>query len=141
MDGRARLTGKSVDSTHPLRWVYLSLGWLFFALGLLGVLLPLLPTTPFMLLALWAFSKGSSRLHDWLYQHPRFGPPLQRWRRHRVIPLHAKLFIVVTMSGSLAWLWGFSGLNEYLAVGVTGSMLLVMAWSLTRPSTAPAERD
>jgi uncharacterized membrane protein YbaN (DUF454 family) len=68
----------------------LGLGWTFFGIGLVGTLLPLVPTTPFMLLALWAFSIGSERFHRWLYHHPVFGPPLQRWQRDRVIPLWAK---------------------------------------------------
>ena len=61
----------------------LGLGWTFFALGLLGTVLPLVPTTPFMLLALWAFSVGSERFHRWLYHHPVFGPPLRRWSEER----------------------------------------------------------
>jgi uncharacterized membrane protein YbaN (DUF454 family) len=58
------------------RVLYFVVGWCFFGVGVLGALLPLLPTTPFMLLALWSFSRSSQRFHDWLYNHRFFGPGL-----------------------------------------------------------------
>ena len=64
---------------------YLTLGILFFVLGAIGALVPGLPTTVFMLLALWAFARSSQRFHDWLYYHRVFGPPLQRWHRHDTV--------------------------------------------------------
>jgi uncharacterized membrane protein YbaN (DUF454 family) len=85
------------------RWLYFALGWVFFALGILGAMLPVLPTTPFMLLALWAFSKSSPRFHDWLYHHRVFGPPLQRWRRERVIPWWTKAIALASMALSTAY--------------------------------------
>ena len=68
---------------RPLLFV---LGCLFFVTGFVGVFVPVLPTTPLMLLALWCFARSSNRFHDWLYTHRVFGPPLQQYRRHRVIP-------------------------------------------------------
>ena len=60
------------QSERRARPIYLVLGWVFFSLGAVGVVLPLLPTTPFMVLALWAFSRGSVRFEQWLYHHPVF---------------------------------------------------------------------
>ncbi|MFH1807035.1 MAG: YbaN family protein [Pseudomonadota bacterium] len=84
--------------------LYIVLGWLAVALGVVGIFLPLLPTTPFMLLAAWLFGKGSPRLHDWLINHPHLGPSIRRWNRHGVISRKAKIMamaafaVVITMS-------------------------------------------
>lgn len=83
----------------------LALGWVFFGLGAVGVVLPLLPTTPFMLLALWAFSQSSERFRRWLYHHRYFGPRLQQWHRHRVISWPVKITAFATMAGSLLIMW------------------------------------
>jgi uncharacterized membrane protein YbaN (DUF454 family) len=87
------------------RWPMLALGWIFFGLGVLGTVVPLLPTTPFMLLALWAFSIGSARFHRWLYTHRVFGPPLRRFREDRVVPLWAKVLAISSMAASFGWAW------------------------------------
>ena len=81
---------------------YLALGFLFVALGVIGAFLPVLPTTVFLIGALWAFSLSSKRLETWLLEHRRFGPRLVAWRAHRVIPLRAKLFAWGSMAASLA---------------------------------------
>lgn len=85
-----------------LRYVWAGLGLLFVGLGALGMVLPLLPTTPLLLLALWSFSRSSPRLEHWLYTHRRFGPPLQRWRQHRVVPRSVKFTAYVSMALSLS---------------------------------------
>jgi len=72
---------------RPLLFI---LGWLLFCLGVVGAFVPVLPTTPIMLLALWCFARSSDRFHDWLYTHRIFGPPLQLWHKYKVIPLAAK---------------------------------------------------
>ena len=93
------------------RWLFFGLGWLFFALGMIGALLPVMPTTPFLILALWAFSRSSRRFHDWLYHHRLFGPRLQAWHRARVIPLGVKLTA-----------WGG------MTVSMTAMVLFGVAW-------------
>lgn len=89
-----------------MRFVWIGLGLLAFGLGILGVVLPLLPTTPFMLLAAGCFAKGSPRLHAWLVAHKTFGPLIQTWRAHGAIPPRAKKLalsmIVVTYGISIA---------------------------------------
>lgn len=86
------------------RLLLLAVGWTAFGLGVIGLALPVLPTTPFMLVALWAFSASSERFHRWLYHHRIFGPPLQRWRRERSIPVWGKAVALGSMAVSLAWL-------------------------------------
>lgn len=84
------------------RLVYFGLAWVFFGLGILGILLPIMPGTVFMILALWAFSRSSRRFHDWLYNHRWFGPPLQRWTQYRVVPWSARIIAYGSMLGGIA---------------------------------------
>jgi uncharacterized protein len=76
---------------RAVRFAYAALGCLLVALGVIGAFLPVMPTTVFLLGALWAFSMSSARLERWLIEHPRFGPRLVAWREHRVIPTRVKL--------------------------------------------------
>ncbi len=120
-----------------LRALFASLGLLFFALGIIGVVLPGLPTTPFMLLALWAFSRSSGRLHDWLYNHSMFGASLQQWQQYRVIPRKAKIVAVLTMFASLSYLFLFTAVALWFK-GVTALFILIgAAFILSRPSRIP----
>ena len=71
-------------------------------LGIAGAFLPVLPTTPFLLVTAWAGGKGWPRLEAWLISHSRWGPPIQRWRDHRAVPRSAKWAASVTMLASTA---------------------------------------
>ena len=106
-----------------MRPVYFVVGWCCFGLGAVGAFLPGLPTVPLMLVALWAFSKSSQRFHDWLYAHPVFGPPLQQWRTHRIIPVRAKVAAVATMIASLFYMFVFADIGCWVRV----STVLFMA--------------
>jgi uncharacterized protein len=91
---------KLVMSSRPAahrRLLYLCLAYVCTALGAAGVVLPLLPTTPFLLVAAWAASKGSPRLDAWLHRHPRFGPVLRAWDEERAVPTRAKWLACVLM--------------------------------------------
>ena len=123
------------------RWVFLGIGWCFFGLGVLGAFLPILPTTPFMIIALWAFSQSSERFRSWLYNHRVFGPPLQRWHEHRVISASAKMASVGAMSASLAYLVFFAE-TPLPVLAATGALMLFGAWYiLTKPSAVPAAEE
>ena len=117
--------------------VYFLLGWSFFGLGAVGAVVPGLPTTPFMLLALWAFSKSSKRFHDWLYGHRLFGPTLNQWRTHRVIPVKAKVLSIVTMIASLAYLAFLTEVNTLLKFFVALVMLCGAVFILSQSSRIP----
>lgn len=118
------------------RWrraLLFGLGWVFFALGVLGVFLPVLPTTPFMLLALWCFARSSRRFHHWLYTHRLFGPPLQRWQRHGVIPLSAKIIAVGAMSTSMVYVVGFTAAPWFASAAMGLVCLIGAVYILSRP--------
>lgn len=120
-------------------WAYMMLGWTCVALGVAGAVLPLLPSTPFLLLAAGAFAKSSPRFHDWLLQHPRLGPPVRAWRQHRVVPAHAKVAAVVTMSASLTYLTLVVAEDWLLPLAASVPMAASAAWLLTRPSRIPVD--
>ena len=79
------------SSAGPFAFLFLLLGWLSVGAAAVGIALPGVPTTPFLLLAAWLFSLGSPRLERWLRSHPRFGPPLREWRERRALSLRAKV--------------------------------------------------
>jgi len=119
------------------RVVYFCLGVGFLGLGLLGVPLPGLPTTPFLVLAAWAFARSSRRLHAWLMNHPRFGPPIRRWEEHRVIPRPAKASAIVAMAISMGVaIWMDAPLALLILMG---AVIAVGAVFILRcPSRAPS---
>lgn len=121
--------------TRPL---FFAMGWLFFAVGFAGVFVPVLPTTPLMILALWCFSRSSVRFHKWLYTHRLFGPPLQHWDRHGVIPLVAKVFAAGFMTASLVYMYGFLVTPAWVKVLVTATMAYGLWFILSKPSLPPA---
>lgn len=127
--------------SHTARLVYLGLGWLFFGIGVVGAFLPVLPTTPFMILALWAFSNSSEKLRSWLYNHRIFGPPLQRWQEHRVISVPAKMASIGAMSVSFTYMAFFTDLG-WAWLLATGLLMAYGAfYILTKPSRAPGNRQ
>jgi uncharacterized membrane protein YbaN (DUF454 family) len=121
---------------RPLLFI---LGWLLFGLGFVGAFVPVLPTTPLMLLALWCFARSSNRFHDWLYAHQVFGPPLQQYREHRVIPLVAKCVAVSFMTASLVYMFVFLKVAVWVKILLTGGMALGAWFILSKPSSPPEE--
>ncbi len=93
-----------------MKWLQLLLGLLFLLLAVLGAFLPLLPTTPFVLLASFFFVRSSPRLAQWLERSPLFGPLLRDWRAHHGVRLHVKL----TAVGAIALVVGFGLYDERL---------------------------
>jgi len=87
------------------RIILIIIGWLAVVLATLGVVLPLLPTTPFLLLAAWCFARSSPRFHHWLLYRSWFGSYIRHWQDHRALPPGAKpralVFIVLTFAVSL----------------------------------------
>ena len=118
----------------PVRYGLIAFGWLNIGLGVLGMFLPVMPTTVFLLIALWAFSRSSQRFHRWLYTHPTLGRTLRDWHSHGVIPPRVKILAVSMMTVSLSYV------TLFLAEGWALPLLLgavlggVCAFILSRPS-------
>lgn len=83
--------------TRGARIAWMALGWCAMLVGFIGVFLPVLPTTPFVLLAAPCFARGSPRFYFWLCSHRLFGPLLRDWQQHRSIPLRAKCLAIGMM--------------------------------------------
>lgn len=115
------------------RVVFAVLGLAFFSVGVVGVFVPVLPTTPFMLLALWAFSLSSQRLHDYVWHHPHFGQAVRDWKTHGVIPRKAKIGALAVMVVSALVLALFSRMPLWGMAAAWVVMAGSALWLWTRP--------
>ncbi|WP_337828327.1 YbaN family protein [Pseudonocardia sp. TMWB2A] len=116
------------------RYGWLLLGFICVALGVIGALLPLMPTTIFLILATGCFARSSQKLEQWLLTHPRFGAPIRMWREHKVIPRKAKIaasagiiigFLIFCLSAHPGW---------RLATATAAVMFGCLLWIVTRKS-------
>ncbi|WP_336819174.1 DUF454 family protein [Cedecea sp. MMO-103] len=123
------------------RLILLIIGWLAVVLATLGVILPLLPTTPFLLLAAWCFARSSPRFHHWLLYRSWFGSYLRHWQTHRAMPRGAKpkaiLFILATFALSL-WLVKIVWVRILLLVILCA--LLIFMWRIPVVDEAQQKR-
>ena len=122
---------------RSLRFGLLVFAWLNVALGLIGVFVPIMPTTVFLIIAAWAFSKCSERFHKWLWNHPRFGSSIQSWHNHRVIPKSAKLMASGMMMLSFIYVTFFIAENWFLPVILASVMFPAWVYILRCDSVPP----
>lgn len=118
----------------PIQLLFLSVGWVAFGLGLVGLFLPLLPTTPFLLLAAFCFSKGSPRIHRWLYGLPQVGPILVDWETNGVVRLRSKLIATCLLLPSAVYVCTRPHIPWFgkVSMGILATGVLLFLW--TRPS-------
>ena len=123
-----------LNSLDPLKLIFLCLGFFFVGLGFLGVFLPVLPTTVFMLVAAACFARSSPRFYHWLMNHRIFGPPIREWRQHRALSPKTK----GTAIGLIITSFGISILffvqEPILRVGLVLLALCVILFLLRIPS-------
>ncbi len=115
------------------KWFYWLVVIMALLLGLVGVFVPLLPTTPFLILALWAASRCSPSLAAWIENHPKFGPLISAWQKNRAIPLFAKWLASTMMLLSFLVIW-YRGAS--LVTLVISGVLIggILAYIFSRPS-------
>ena len=118
------------------RIILISLGWLCVGLGFVGVFVPGIPTTIFLIIALWAFTKSSKKLRYWLLNHKRFGPILNNWQEHKVVPRRAKILMVVLMSLAII-LFYYSSQSLILTIGLIIILASVAIYVISLPSKIP----
>ncbi|RMF36253.1 MAG: DUF454 domain-containing protein [Alphaproteobacteria bacterium] len=116
------------------RGLWLALGGLSMALGLIGAVLPLLPTVPFLILSAFCFGRSSQRLRLWLVSHRHFGPPIRDWQRAGAISRRAKWLALASCLVAFA-ISLMLGVRPVLLVvqlvALTGAMLFV--WTRPEP--------
>lgn len=123
-----------------MRLVFLVLGWLCLTLGVIGLFLPVMPGTVFILLAAFFFARSSARVHEWIIRDPRLGPLVEDYQAGRGIPRSAKVMAVAMIAASfslsmLIFVKGFGGRATMSAVAVALIWFIV-----SRPTKEPAFR-
>jgi hypothetical protein len=109
----------------------------FLGLGALGVVLPGLPTTPFLLVAAWAGTRGWPALEARLLEHPRYGAMIRDWRERQAVPHRAKWLASMLMLTSATLVWLFPAASV-VRMTVTAMLVCVAVWLWTRPDAGKA---
>jgi len=118
------------------RYLLLLFAVLCLVLGVIGIFVPGLPTTVFILMAGWAAARSSPRFHNWLENHRLFGPMLRDWRKHGAVSRRAKLMATVMMTASAVILF-LTIQRMWIAELITGVMAIVLMWLWLRPEPPP----
>lgn len=124
------MSASSLVKNKGLRFILYVAGWISLILAGIGIIFPLLPTTPFLLLATVCFMRSSPKLHTWLTEHPKFGPPICNFFAGKGVSAKHKAIALVTMWASLLisafWALGFLWAKILLpAIGVAVSIYLL----------------
>ena len=118
--------------------ILITLGWLCVGLAFIGIFLPGIPTTPFLIVALWAFAQSSKKFHYWLLNHKRFGPILRNWESHKVVPRNAKILMVILQIFAVIMIQ-YSLNNIFITAGLILLLICVAWYVISLPSKIPDE--
>ena len=114
------------------RWAWWLLAYTSLALGVIGIVVPGLPTVPFVLLSAFAAARGSQKLHDWLLAHRRFGPMIRDWQAHGAVSRRAKR-LAIGMMAACAVIMFLTAPRWWMAAIGTAIMTVVAIWLWARP--------
>jgi uncharacterized membrane protein YbaN (DUF454 family) len=124
---------EEADRNRITRLLFLALGWICVAIGIIGVVVPGMPGTVFLLIAVWAFSRSSRKLHRWLFEHPRWRRSIRAWHLHRAIPTVAKVLAVAGMAAGVVSSVLFIDGGWGVPVALSVVMIPFAAFIVTRP--------
>ena len=114
------------------RWTCLILAYLFLVLAVIGVVLPGLPTVPFLLLTAWFAARGSERLHGWLYEHPKLGRLLIDWEQQGAVSRASKVTAVMLLM--VSWVFMYMRIDNPLLMASLAVLFLgIIVFLITRP--------
>ena len=118
------------------RLFLLILGWLCVGAGFIGIFVPGIPTTIFLIIALWAFARSSEKFHTWLLNHPRFGPILRNWESHKVVPKKAK-FTMVILQILVVIMIQYTFNNLFITIALATVLIIVAWYVISLPNKVP----
>ncbi|MFA7292017.1 MAG: YbaN family protein [Rhodocyclaceae bacterium] len=137
----AEARASRLHDSQVVRWLLWTFGSIALVLGIIGIFLPVLPTTPFILLAAACYARASERFHQRLLAHPTFGPTIREWEEYRSMPLRTKKVAISLMTLSIAisiWV-----VRDYLWLQIILAVLAVSVgtWLWRLPSRALPSAD
>ena len=122
------------------KYFFIGLGFLFIGLGFIGIIIPGIPTTPFLLLSAWFFSKSSSFLENWLINHKLFGPLIRDWNKHKSISRKSKIVAVIIIIPTFAFSI-YSSLNMIIDILLGITCISLCAFLISRPEPPIEQRQ
>jgi len=117
---------RNKTSNQLLKWIFISAGTIFLGLGILGVFLPILPTTPFLLLAAACYARSSKRIYDWLINNKWFGSYIKNYQEGKGIPLKVKILTI-----SILWITILFSVFIILQIFWVKILLIIIAFGVT----------
>ena len=122
------------------KYFFIGLGFLFIGLGFIGIIIPGIPTTPFLLLSAWFFSKSSSFLENWLINHKLFGPLIRNWNKHKSISRKSKIIAVIIIIPTFAFSI-YSSLNMIIDILLGITCISLCTYLISRPEPPLEQRQ
>jgi uncharacterized membrane protein YbaN (DUF454 family) len=123
------------------RALYLAVGTLSAGIGIAAVVVPGLPTTVFLIVALWCFARSSPRMEAWLRGHRLVGAYLREWEDGRRIPRHVKWIAGISMALAVVLAWRFAPVHDLVVVALAVLLAGVLAWIVRRPEPQRVAAD